>query len=176
MNYKEACSTAVGGIGLVFGVIGLIGYFKAKKLNAKLDNVTKAIDDISDDVDLTVPEDVVDVAMKRAADKECSKIAAKASEDISSEIRRRVNDAVRAKYANIESELKAKLEEKISLTTLDNIEKLVARDILERLPYSFGFSETNESEIASVIRTCASSGMDWYAISRIIDSMKKKGE
>lgn len=168
MFMKDIFGIVVGAVGTALGVFGIV---KSVQLEKKLDNITKSIDDISDDVDLTVPEDIVKVAMTTAANKECEKAAKKACDRVTEDINQQVRDAVNKAHKDIEADLKKALEEKISLETLENVERLAAKDIVRKISPVY----SAPSDIASIIRSCTEAGMTSYDISRVIESMRKGG-
>jgi len=174
-NYRgvAAISGATSGIAVAVSIIGIIRH---KCLSNKIDKITKAIDDISDDVDLTVPEDIVEIAVKKAAKKACEESAERATKKISDDINKQVKDILDKSYRNIEDDLRKELEGKITMATLDDIEKAVVNKVAERMMDRMPFSFSAKSDVGDVVRVCAESGMAGFEIKNIIDAMNRRGE
>ena len=166
-------------MGVLGGVVVFVGGFavhKFKKLSKKIEDISNAVDDASEKIDLTVPEDIVKVAMTKAAKRECAKVASVEALKVAKDISKKVDETLSSAYQNVEDDLKKQLEEKISMSTLDNIEKSVANKVSKRILNNPLFSFGKVNDVCDVIRSCTEAGMTAYDISRILKSMGFKGE
>ena len=109
----------IGVAGFVVGFIG-IGYAigSHKRLNDICDRIGKSIDNISENLDVIIPETVVDKAVEKATRLESERAVRNATDkiirNIEEDIRRKVTSAVNSEYSNIKKSVTDKTAKEVS--------------------------------------------------------------
>lgn len=166
----------LGGVGVA--VAGLALNNRIDNMERTLDSITHSISSISGNVDLTVPEDIVKLAMTQAAEKATSKAAnsaiASIKDNISKDIERRVNTTINDAYKGLESELKSKLLEQVNMQSLERIENSVSEKVSKQVIKSFVnkmITGNSGSTKTDVIKTMTENGYSAYEISQVLSKI-----
>jgi hypothetical protein len=141
-----------------------------RNLDNKLNDVLKGIDRMSNNIDVDIPESIVNAAVNRAVDKHAEDAATHVLKSVAKSIDERVTEVTKSAYKNVENDIKKKLLDKVNLQTIEEIKTLAAKEIAKKtsIPiYTLGAS-TKES----IIKTCTDSGMSAWEIERILKAAK----
>lgn len=169
--------TTVVAIGAGFILTGVALHLINKKVNTLSDNVSKVLDGIdavSNNIDISIPETVVNSAAQNAANKAAEGAVTALKNSMAKEIESQVKNAVSEAYKSVEGDVKSKLEEQINLQTIEDIKNKVSGEIVKKIfttnnfPLRFTSSDSKES----IIKTCAENGMSAWEIERILKEIK----
>lgn len=172
---KDSTAAIIGGLCFVGGcaTVCAIGAGKVKLMDDKLTGICKAMDEVTHNVDLTVPENIAEIAMRKAAEKASERaisgVKEVAMKECSSELKKAVNEA----YKSVEGDIKEKLESQINLASIERIEKQVSEKVAEKMFRTAPFNTTAPTSKESIIKTCADNGMSAYEINRILETLNK---
>jgi actin-related protein len=166
-----------------FAAVASVGAYlmekRVTKMEETLNNITKSVNDIADDVDLTVPEDIVKTALvmatNKAADKAVNTAVASIKTTVTKNMDERINATIKEVYSNLEGDMEKKLSEKINLTNIEEIKSQVSQKVADQVLKSLlnkvsGFGGSSK---ADVIKTMSENGFTSYDISRVLESMDK---
>ena len=175
---------ALIGIGVVG--IGLLAYDIMEKRVDKLENTLNAIQNsvksISGDVDLTVPDDVVRLAVTQAAEKASNRAVDSAIKSIQASVEKtmdgRVTSTINSIYSNIENDLKNTLLEKVNTASIERIENSVSDKVSKQVLKNFIVKNVSTPTYVSTgngkaeaIKALAENGFDDWEIRRVLEKM-----
>lgn len=107
---------------------------RLKKVCEKLD---KTVDDIaeSDDIEVDISSELVNMALEKAVKRETEYAVARATKEVKDEIKRDISDKVQrevnAQYNDIKSEVAREVKEKVGRIDINEIKKKVIADAKE---------------------------------------------
>lgn len=119
--------------GVIVGLVG-IGYAigSRKKLNDICDRLNTTIDDISDDLEVTIPnklvEEAVDKALKFEADRRVKHEVDKVITDIREDIEQKVTKAVCDKYGDITAEVSGQVSSELTKLDMESMRIRIRED------------------------------------------------
>ena len=152
-----------GIFGIAIGAIatGVTVYitYQAKKVCDKVDS---RIDDISSDVDVAIPETIINAAIKKATDIQVQRQVKVAVMDIKDDIHKQVKEEVGTAAPDIRKELTASITDEVEKIDADKLKEYVAQkaadkasdkfdDILEESSKKFSRQLENMADIYSAI-------------------------
>lgn len=147
-------------------------------LENTLNAITNSVNSIAKDVDLTVPEDVVRVAVAQAANKAADKAVNSAVTSIKTTVAKnmdeRITSTIKDMYGSLEDDMKKKLLEKVNLTSLEKIENQVSDKVAGQVMKTMLSKVTsigNGSSKADVAKYLAEQNYSSWQIKDILDSM-----
>lgn len=162
------------------GVMMYVNYNnRINGLENTLNAITNSVNSIVKDADLTVPEDVVKVAVAQAANKAADKAVNSAVASIKTTVVKNMDERITATikdvYGSLEDDMKKKLLEKVNLTSLDKIENQVSdkvagqvmKTMLSKVT-SFGNGSASKAEVAKYL---AERNYSSWQIKDILDVM-----
>ncbi len=125
MNYKK-----LGCLGVIFGVaaVGYSMYVNAKM--QKLSNkIGESIDKMSKDIDVNVPDILVEKAVEKAVDREVGRTVnyatSQLTKDIRSDIRKEVKETVQSIYSDIKRDVVKEVERQVGNIDISSVRKEV---------------------------------------------------
>lgn len=171
-------------VGAVMAAAGVMAYDslnnRIDKMDDTLDGITRAVGSISDNVDLTVPDNIVQAAVGIATEKAVNTAVKSASESIKAnvtkEISKRVTATCEDAYKNVEETVKNKLLEQANETSIAKIETAVtdtvAKEVLKRFinnnsNQNRGYNHTTSNK-ADVAKTMIENGYDYWEIGQVL--------
>lgn len=171
-------------VGTVMAAAGVMAYDslnnRIDKMDDTLDGITRAVGSISDNVDLTVPDNIVQAAVGIATEKAVNTAVKSASESIKAnvtkEISKRVTATCEDAYKNVEETVKNKLLEQANETSIAKIETAVtdtvAKEVLKRFisnnsNQNRGYNHTTSNK-ADVAKTMIENGYDYWEIGQVL--------
>lgn len=171
-------------VGTVMAAAGVMAYDslnnRIDKMDNTLDGITRAVGSISDNVDLTVPDNIVQAAVGIATEKAVNTAVKSASESIKAnvtkEISKRVTATCEDAYKNVEETVKNKLLEQANETSIAKIETAVtdtvAKEVLKRFinnnsNQNRGYNHTTSNK-ADVAKTMIENGYDYWEIGQVL--------
>lgn len=172
-------------VGTVMAAAGVMAYDslnnRIDKMDNTLDGITRAVGSISDNVDLTVPDNIVQAAIGVATEKAVNSAVKSASESIKAnvtkEISKRVTATCEDAYKNVEETVKNKLLEQInngtSITKIETaVTDTVAKEVLKRFisnnsNQNRGYNQTTSNK-AEVAKTMIENGYDYWEIGQVL--------
>lgn len=134
-NNKEERSNkiknyVIGGVLVLAGLATGYAVVTNHKLNRTIKSMGNAIDKVSKDVHVIVPDYIVNQAVEKAVDREVANAitreAKKATDNINKDIYKKVSDAVSENYSKIASSVSKELERQVKYLDIDSIKKEVA--------------------------------------------------
>lgn len=152
-----------GIFGTIFGIVatGVAVYmtYQSKKV---CDKVGAKVDDISSNIDVVIPESIVEAAIKKATDTQVQKQVKAAVVDIKEDIHKQAKDEVYKAIPDIRKELTASISEEVKKIDADKLKDYVAKkaadkaadkfdDILEESSKKFNKRLENMADIYSAI-------------------------
>lgn len=116
MNKSDLGLLVGGASALTLSAAGLIySLFKVNGVAKKLD---KSMSDISEKTEVEIREDIIEAAVRNAAEAEAERrvkeAASKAIKDISDDMSKQIGDAVNLEYGDLHEKVKARIEEKVN--------------------------------------------------------------
>lgn len=152
--------------------------WRVNKVSKEIERFDAAVNEASRYIDVNIPNELVTVAMDRAANAEASKAAEKAANDAKTIVQTSVDKVIENEKSNIEASVKTELERQINLVDIEDIKSKVvnktsasiANDVVARLPF---ISSYGDSDIASIIRACKEANMSSWQIEDIVKSVKE---
>lgn len=171
-------------VGTMMAAAGVMAYDslnnRIDKMDNTLDGITRAVGSISDNVDLTVPDNIVQAAVGIATEKAVNSAVKSASESIKAnvtkEISKRVTATCEDAYKNVEETVKNKLLEQANETSIAKIETAVtdtvAKEVLKRFinnnsNQNRGYNHTTSNK-ADVAKTMIENGYDYWEIGQVL--------
>ncbi len=169
--------TTIVVIGAGFVLTGIALHLINKKVNILSDNISKVLDGVdmmSNNIDISVSDEVVKAAAQNAANKAAESAVTAIKKTMANDIHAKVKEAVSEASKGIEKDVKSKLEEQINLQTIDDIKNKVSGEIVKKIFTSNGFPLrfTSSDSKESIIKTCAENGMSAWEIERILKEIK----
>lgn len=152
--------------------------WRVNKVSKEIERFDAAVNEASRYIDVNIPNELVTVAMDRAANAEASKAAEKAANDAKAIVQTSVDKVIKNEKNNIEASVKTELERQINLVDIEDIKSKVvnktsasiANDVVTRLPF---ISSYGDSDIANIIRACKEANMSSWQIEDIVKSVKE---
>lgn len=169
------------GIGAAVSVLGageIFSIWKVCKLSKEVKEFNNSVEDVAKNIDVEVPDNLVAVAMDRAANNAAETSANKVAKTTELAIRNAVEEAINKEKKNLEVSLKEELNRKISLVDIEDIKAkvvskaslTVANSLVASLPVI-----SSKSNTAEIIRACNDAGIDSaYDIERILEKSKEE--
>lgn len=171
-------------VGTVMAAAGVMAYDslnnRIDKMDDTLNGITRAVGSISDNVDLTVPDNIVQAAVGIATEKAVNSAVKSASESIKANVTKEINQRVKATcedaYKNVEETVKNKLLEQANETSIAKIETAVtdtvAKEVLKRFisnnsNQNRGYNHTTSNK-ADVAKTMIENGYDYWEIGQVL--------
>jgi len=167
------------GVVVIGGVMLYVNYNnRVNKLENTLDAITNGINSIAKDVDLTVPDDIVKVAVAQAANKAADKAVNSAVTSIKATVAKnmdeRITSTIKDVYGSLEEDMKKKLLEKVNLTSLEKIEDQVSDKVAGQVMKTMLSKVTSigsGSSKADVAKYLAEQNYSSWQIKDILDAM-----
>ena len=129
-NKDDTISILLGVCGFVVGLIG-VGYAigSRKKLGDVADKLDRSITDLADDVDIDIPQYVIDKAVNKAVEREVEKQVRVASKDAVSKISKNICEqvaiSVNKSYSDIDRSVKSEIKKQIAFVDIREARKEV---------------------------------------------------
>lgn len=171
-------------VGTVMAAAGVMAYDslnnRIDKMDDTLNGITRAVGSISDNVDLTVPDNIVQAAVGIATERAVNTAVKSASESIKANVTKEINQRVKATcedaYKNVEETVKNKLLEQANGTSIAKIETAVtdtvAKEVLKRFisnnsnqNRAYNYTTSNKAEVA---KTMIENGYDCWEIGQVL--------
>ena len=161
MNNKDgAIGLVIGFCGLVVGLVG-VGYAVGgrKKLGDVADKLNKSIDEISNDMEVDIPQCVIDKAVNKAVEREVERRVQVASKEavtkVSTDIHKSVADSVNKVYSDIDRSVKAEIKKQIALIDIREARREVIAEAKKTVAEKFesdldDILENYKDELATV--------------------------
>lgn len=149
-------------------------------LENTLNAITNSVNSIAKDVDLTVPEDVVRVAVAQAADKAADKAVNSAVASIKTTVAKnmdeRITSTIKDMYGSLEDDMRKKLLEKVNLTSLEKIENQVSDKVASQVMKTMlskvtSFGGNGSASKAEVAKYLAEQNYSSWQIKDVLDAM-----
>ena len=140
--------TKIGlGILSIAGGCLYLGYlhFKLHKVSSMID---VAVDDLSANLDITISDDLIEIATQKAIDREVHYISCRVSRDLQTEIRSQVRKTIDAVSTDIKHDVSVELTNQIKRLDIKDVEQEVISKAKEVYHFYFEtpfFSTSNES-------------------------------
>lgn len=152
--------------------------WRVNKVSKEVTRFNAAVDEAARYVNVDIPNELIAVAMDKAANAEASKAAAKAADDAKAIVQASVDEVIKQEKSSIENSVKTELERQINLVDIEDIKSKVinktsasiANDVMARVPF---ISSYGSSDIAGVIRACKEANMSSWQIEDIVKSIKE---
>ena len=171
------------GLGMV-AIGGVVTYVhcnnRINSMEQTLNSITEGISRIAGDVDITVPEDMVKIAVAQAADNAANKAVDSAVSSIKNSVAKsmdeRITGTIKEVYSSLEEDMRTKLLEKVNLASLENIENQVsdkvAQQVMKTMLSKVGnFGSSAASNKAEVAKFLAEKHYATWQIKDVLDSM-----
>ena len=176
MNIKEIVGVSAGAAVLAAGEA--YSLWKYHKVAKELKEFNSAVDTAMEHIDVTVPNELVAVAMDRAADKAASKAAENVTSAATAVIQNSVDKVIKDQKSSIEKSVTTELERQISLVDIEDIKSKVvskasasvANDLMCHIPV---VSSSSSSDIANIIRACKDANMSGWQIEDVLRRLKE---
>lgn len=161
MNNKDgAIGLVIGFCGLVVGLIG-VGYAigSRKKLGDVADKLNKSIDELSNDMEVDIPQCVIDKAVNKAVEREVERRVRVASKEavtkVSTDIHKSIADSVNKAYSDIDRSVKAEIKKQIALIDIREARREVIAEAKKTVAEKFesdldDILENYKDELATV--------------------------
>ena len=161
MNNKDgAIRLVIGFCGLVVGLVG-VGYAvgSRKKLSDVADKLNKSIDEISNDMEVDIPQCVIDKAVNKAVEREVERRVRVASKEavtkVSTDIHNSVADSVNKAYSDIDRSVKTEIKKQIALIDIREARREVIAEAKKTVAEKFesdldDILENYKDELATV--------------------------
>lgn len=128
--------------GIAAGLIG-VGYALGtrKKLNDISDKLDKSIDELSDSVEVDIPQSMIDKAVERAVDREVQyevkSATVKAVSDVKQDIHKEISRSVNAAYSDVKGSVTEELRKQVARVDINEAKREVIRDAKETASQKF---------------------------------------
>lgn len=118
------------------GAAGYIGYLHSKinKISALIE---VAVDDLSSNTEVTISQDILDLALQKAVDREVSYISAKISRDVDKEIRSQIKYSVEEASSDIKDSVSTELAKQVKNIDISGMEREVIRKAKDAVAEKF---------------------------------------
>jgi len=123
------------GMGVVCG-IGYIGYLQ-HKINKFSSMIELTVDNISAGVEVNINEDMLQLAIEKAVDREASYISNRVSRELGFEIRNRVKDSVKDSAETIKDEVSIEIKRQVKNIDISDMEREVIRQAKDAVAEKF---------------------------------------
>lgn len=118
------------------GVVGYIGYLHSK-INKISAMIGVAVDDLSSNTEVTISQDILDLALQRAVDREVSYISSKISRDVNTEIRSQVKYSVDEASSDIKDSVSTEIAKQVKNIDVSGMEREVIRKAKDAVAEKF---------------------------------------
>lgn len=157
------------------GILGVASTVLSVKACKDISMFNKKMDELSDGIEIDIPEKIVNLAVEKAASKvataECFKVS-KRADDI---IKDKVMSEVSSVKKTLSDKVKVEVENQISVLDISDIKKeivkdvssMVFKDVIGNISRS-GYSDS----FADVIKACTDAGMHSWEIENILSKLK----
>lgn len=179
MELNEKIMTVVA-IGMtVLGLGEAYAIYKVSKTSKEVQAFNAAVDEVSQNIDVDIPDKVVEAAMAKAADREAVKAAKETKDEACSIIKKSVDKVIADEKDRIAVQVEDELATKISLVDISDIKsRVVAKatgtvvdNIIQRIPFTQNVGSGNTADI---IRACKEAGItDAWDIERVLEKSKE---
>lgn len=157
MKISEYLYDLVGLGAVIFGIAGVgYGIGCRKRMNDTCDKINAKVAEISDNVDVDIPEAVIKVAVDNA---------------VKEEVRYQVRDAVEEKYSDITKSVGAQVVKEVSNMDLSKLRKQIREDAAEKV------SDKLENELDDIVEKFTNNLDSISTIyEKVADKMSTKSE
>lgn len=138
MKMSEYLSSIIGLGAIVFGIAGIgYGIDCRKRMNDVCDKINAKVNEVSDNMEIDIPEAIVKVAVDNAVKKEAEYQVKNATTrvifDIESSIENKVNKAIEERYSDISKSVGTRIVKELSNMDLSKLRKQVREDAAEKV-------------------------------------------
>lgn len=168
-NNDDTISILLGICGFVVGLIG-VGYAigSHKKLGDVADKLDMSITDLTDDLDIDIPQHVIDKAVNKAVEKEVEKQVRVVSKDAVSKISKNICEQVAISidksYSDIDRSVKSEIKKQIAFIDIREAREEVIDSAKEKVAEKF------ESDLDDILDRYKA---DLATVSKIYESIAK---
>lgn len=124
------------GLLAIAGGAGYIGYTQSR-INKIDDMITVAVNDISETVEVSISDEMLETAMQRAVDREVKYIANGVKNEVSAELRSGVKKSVHSSANDIKSSVKTEIERQVKNIDLSDMEREIVSQAKEAVADKF---------------------------------------
>lgn len=176
MKISEYLYDLVGLGAVIFGIAGVgYGIGCRKRMNDTCDKINAKVAEISDNVDVDIPEAIIKVAVDNAVKEEVKyqvrNTTIKVVADIESSIKHQIRDAVEEKYSDITKLVGAQVVKEVSNMDLSKLRKQIREDATEKV------SDKLENELDDIVEKFTNNLDSISTIyEKVADKMSTKSE
>lgn len=140
--FKFDKETIIGALGLAAGLVG-VGYAIATRseLTKVSERLDRSIDDIANNLDINIPQDLIDKALNQAVEVEAKKAVERAARDamdtLNRDIHTTVSNAVEEEYKTIRDQVLDKTVESASKIDVPKVTRYVEKAAQEKVLSTF---------------------------------------
>lgn len=118
------------------GGVGYLGYLH-NRINKIEDMITVAVNDISETVEVSISDEMLETAMQRAVDREVKYIANGVKNEVSAELRSGVKKSVHSSSVDIKSSVKTEIERQVKNIDISDMEREIVSQAKEAVADKF---------------------------------------
>ena len=152
--------------------------WRVNKVSKEVARFNAAVDEATRYGNVDIPNELIAVAMDKAANVEASKAAEKAADGAKTIIQASVDEVIKQEKSSIENSVKTELERQISLVDIEDIKSKVvskasasvANDLMCHIPV---VSSSSSSDIANIITDCKDANMSSWQIEDVLRRLKE---
>lgn len=137
---KDNYVLGVGIIGIISGIAGIAGAISSRQSGKKIEELegqlSKKVNNIANNLDVDIPDEIVERAVRIAAEAEARRavkdVGGKIIKEYEGEVRSQVRNSVDLAYANTKSDVKAELSRQVSNLDISGIKKEIIEEASEK--------------------------------------------
>lgn len=123
----------LGVAGIIIGGVAIIySAFIHSRINKTADIINASIDDVSKNINIDVPQSIVDKAVDKAVEREVNKAVKTISYEVSESLRRDIKNKVKAAVDESYSDIKASVSSEVSKDVANIDLKQMRREVKEK--------------------------------------------
>lgn len=170
-------TVVVMGLGLVgCGIAIYTLNQKLNKMDANVSQFVSGVTTLTNSIpEIDIKDEILQGAAYNAAKKAADEGVKKISKSITESVNNQVSSAIKTAYSNVEDDVKKKLMDSISVTTIDDIKKTVSNELVKKM-FSGSVVRpvfTSGDSKEAIIKTCVENNMAAWEIERILNSLNK---